>query len=181
VFIGARCTQCGKQTSWLRRVKFADLEFCSTRCSDSWKSAHQKQTLAATDPYRESRQAAARKAAATRRRRKEVKQQREEKKVAEKEVDAARKRAEQAKEDERRRILAPNLQSARDNPGDPYVHLDLAKAAMKIGASREAKEAYQNAIALGIPNPRESGLAKWNYARFTVEDEPSPELSNPRL
>ncbi|TMB94458.1 MAG: restriction endonuclease [Chloroflexi bacterium] len=143
----ARCTRCGTQTSWLRRVKFANLEFCSTECSDSWKSAHQTETLAAKDPYREARQAAARKAVATRRRRKVAEQQRE-----------------QAERQQRKRILVPHVQAARDNSGDPYAHLDLAKTAMKIRAFEEAREAYLNAIALGIPNPRESGLAKWNYA-----------------
>jgi Restriction endonuclease len=164
----AQCTQCGKQTSWLRRAKFANLEFCSTSCSDSWKSAHQKETLAAKDPYREARQAAARNAAATRRRRKEAGRLQEEeraaKKAAQEAAAAERRQAERAEQEQRTRILATLIQAAHDNRGDPYAHLDLAKAAMKIGASKEARDAYLNAIALGIPNPRESGLAKWNYA-----------------
>lgn len=50
---------------------------------------------------------------------------------------------------------------------DPAAHLEFASRASALGADKQARDAYLNALALGIPNLRDSGLARWKYVNLS--------------
>jgi len=77
--------------------------------------------------------------------------------------EANRRAQEQFRKESRKRIasLRSRLKSSKHR-GDPYLWLQLAD---EYSSPRAAAAAYARALALGIPNLRESGEARFRYAQ----------------
>lgn len=146
---------CGKQTSWLSRIKYQRLEFCGSVCSKKWQAGRQAEAdrreaearLVAEEQLHLVRSQAAVRAAATRA------------KSAAAKAEAKRKAEEkwkQASADLRRKI--------RSEPNNPLPHVELARLASGHDRLKLSKDHYLTAIAIGFADAWEEATAQWELA-----------------